>query len=499
MRFHINCFFLLVGMVGQAFAQGAYTTSTVFATQNSNLSAPTTLGINFYDLLGAPAFTDSHGISGGYGYILDQAAQTLPGFTQGSAVLSSADSVASVVFLKGTSVSANSRFDAYAGLPPADTGTTLYVPQFMRSIPSGGGVYDSLLVIQNTGTLAANVSVLYQAIYFGTTQTITYNNVPSLSSVYIRSQDLTTIGDGLGKFYGYVIVTSTNSQPLAVVATVGSGESGSATGGIIAQKGFSSPITSASGEIFGGQMYKYINSATCSFSSALSIVNVGTVPANITVKYYPSNGIPAQYTPPGGPWSYTISLPDRLTDATGSMISLDQRYDANITTGTFYGGVSLQVTNAGQIVAISNNRGSGCTDPTNQLSSSVPVELNSGTKLLGPMIFKNDQAGSSLGSAFSWSSAIGVQNLASSTTNIRVTYYPFSGAATTTYDTSIASNTSLNIDQRYDANLTAGTFAGSVVIQSLTAGNNIRGSVNVRGNYGPSADALGAYNLQALP
>jgi len=33
-------------------------------------------------------------------------------------------------------------------------------------------VYDSLLAIQNTGSVAATVNVLYQAVYFGTTQTL---------------------------------------------------------------------------------------------------------------------------------------------------------------------------------------------------------------------------------------------------------------------------------------------------------------------------------------
>ena len=85
-----------------------------------------------------------------------------------------------------------------------------------------------------------------------------------------------------------------------------------------------------------------------------------------------------------------------------------------------------------------------------------------------------------------------VQNLAGTDATVRVTYYPYNGGTSTTYLTSVGANSAVNIDQRYDPNLSAGSFGGSAIVESTT-GEPISVLVNVRGNSGPSSDFFASY------
>lgn len=464
-------------------ANNTYTANTMFAAQNPG-TTDASVSVTIYGTDGVSAFTDSKTVTAGRAYMLDQATQALAANFQGAAVLSSDTELAVTTLIKSTSATAKPRYDTYNGFPSNKAGLKLTVPQFMKDIVSLGDTYNSLLSIQNTGTAAATVSVEYKASVKGTSATKTYN-IPVNGSVYVKSEDLTELGTD---FFGYVVVSSTNSQPVVAVATIHSGEKGSTNGSMFALEGFANNLTTASGEVFGGQMYKGITSGGCTYGSAVSIANVGSTKATITVKYYPS-ALGTQFS--GGPaFSYNLDI------AAGGFSGIDQRFDTNITTNTFYGGISLQVT-AGEVAAISNVRAALC----NSLqTNSVPVTANSGSKAVAPMVFKNNKT--AISTNYTWFTAIGIQNLSSSPTSIKITYYPFDASvASTTYNvaTPIAANSSLSIDQRFESatNLAEG-FAGTIVIESLTAGNKIRGAVNIRGNSGPDGDALAGYNLITL-
>jgi len=486
-------------------AANTYTTNTMFAAQNPG-TADASVSLAIYDTSGAQVLNDSQTIKTGRAYVLDQAKQSLANNFQGAAVLSSDAELAVTTLIKGVSTSGTARYDTYNGFASGNVGTKVIVPQFMKDTVSLGDTYNSLLSIQNTGTAVANVTVAYNAGPWGKSATKNLT-IPVNGVSYIKSEELSELGDTgtarPGQFFGYVIVTS--DQPVAAVATVQSGEKAATKGSLQTFAGVVSSLTPASGEVFGGQMYKAIKSGvdakgkSCIYASALSIVNVGTGTAKVTVKYYPSSGIPAQFAG-GTPFSYNLDI----TDAAGAdkgFKSLDQRYDTNITTPTFYGGISLQVT-AGEIVATSNQRASEC---DRLQTNSVIVSANSGSKVVAPMVFKYDKATISTDNN-SWSTAIGIQNLGSTATDVKVTYYPFdANAASITYNLTgakaiPANGGSINLDQRYD--LGAGTsavlsdgFNGTVVIESLTAGNKIRGAVNVRGLEGPDGDPYTAYSL----
>jgi len=456
-------------------AQATYNQTTVFAVQNPNTSASTTVQIQIYDTSGNVVYNDSPVVQPGYAYLLDQASQTLTGFTQGSAVLSAGENMAATTLIKGVGSGATPRYDIYNGLTGTDLGEALTFPQVVRNFLSLGSRYNTTLVIQNTGGSQANITVAFKV---GATTTASQNySIPSNASVYIRSEDVTALGD---QWFGYAVVSqSASPQTLAGIDMLRTGETTS-SGSMVTHKGFARNITSADGEVGGGNAYKTFSSLGCSYSSAQSIINVGTGTAQFTVRYKPVSGY-------GSAVTYNTSL------AEGGSTSLDQRYDSNLASQSrFFGSISFEVT-SGEIVAINNLRGSGC-DPTLNVSS-VPVELASGTKLLIPMVMKYDTSGV-FGSGFNWSSAVAINADSGSNTQVRVTYYPYDGSATTTYLDTVVAGQTLNTDQRYDTNLTPSTFRGSMIIEATDGTTQLFGQVNARGT-GGAADAVGSY--KAMP
>jgi len=272
---------------------------------------------------------------------------------------------------------------------------------------------------------------------------------------------------------------ASSPQPLAGVDMLRTGETTS-SGSMVTHKGFPTAISAADGEVGGGNAYKNVSSLGCSYSSAQSIINNGGSTAQFTVRYKPVAGF-------GSPVTYNTSL------AAGASTSLDQRYDPNLASQSrFFGSISFEVT-SGEIVAVNNLRGSGC-DPTLNVSS-VPVELANGTKLLIPMVMKYDTSGV-FGSGFNWSSAVAINADSGSNTQVRVTYYPYNGSASTTYLDNVLTGQTLNIDQRFDTNLTASTFRGAMIIEATNGTTQLFGQVNGRGT-GGAADAVGSY--KAMP
>jgi hypothetical protein len=327
------------------------------------------------------------------------------------------------------------------------------------------------LAIQNTTANAASVTVNFTAVTAGTSSTQNYN-IPANGTQYIQATDLTALGS---PFFGFVTITS--DQAVAAINTIQSGDEGSTKGSLLTMEGAAQTLGTASGEVFGGQMYKGIVSAGCTFGSAVNVVNVGTTEAAVTVKYYPAP-LGSQFTG-GDPFSYNTTI------AAGGFKGIDQRFDTNITTATFYGSVSLQVT-AGEVVATSNVRAAECDSIQ---TNSVPFEATSGTKAFAPMAFKNSQ---SISNDYSWSTAVGITNLGGTAADVTVTYYPYGGGASTATTVNVPANGSRSVDQRFVDTL-SDNFGGSIVIES--ASSNIRGAVNIRGNDGSAGDTLTGYNL----
>ena len=456
-------------------AQGTFQSTTVFAAQNPNKSSATSMQIQIFNTSGTVVYNDSVTVQPGYAYVLDQASQTLTGFTQGSAILSAGEDMGVTTLIKTTATGVTRRFDTYNGLSGTDLGTTLTFPQVVKNLISLGQRYNTTLAIQNTGGNTANVTVNFKV---GSSTVASPNySIPPNASVFVNSEDVAALGS---TFNGYAVVTqSASPQPLAGMSYLRTGETTNA-GSLVTLKGFALSLSSADGEVDAGTVYKYISSLGCSYSSGQSIINVGAGAASITVRYKPAPGY-------GTPITYNQPI------ATGSSVGIDQRYDPNLASRpTFFGSVSFQVT-SGNVVAINNLRGSGC-DPTLNVSS-VPVEKVAGTKLLVPMVMKNDTSGL-FGSGFTWASALTINTESGSSTGIRVTYFPYSGGSPISYLASIPGGSSFSIDQRYDTNLTSSTFRGAMMIESTNGVTKISATTNLRGT-GAAADAVASYRALA--
>jgi hypothetical protein len=224
---------------------------------------------------------------------------------------------------------------------------------------------------------------------------------------------------------------------------------------------------------------KNVASMGDNYFTSLTIVNMGgsgDPDPTVQIEYQPKTGTVT------GPYTVTVS----------TATTIDQRYDTNITSDSFFGAVVLTSTNSTPVAAILNSRGDAPGGAAKFASTYGGFASGVQTAYVPYLLKYINSAG------YSWSTSILLQNLdpASGDLEVDVLYKEDPSRGTNTYTSHQTIATFDWVDLRYDTNLAQATFYGGAKIVS-TNGRPFGAVVLVRGS-GFTGDALSCY-LGAAP
>ena len=214
----------------------------------------------------------------------------------GSVVVSSDQALAGTVTLANGLSGSSYASDAYSAVTNPSNSVILPI------VMAGAGPWYTRISVQNTGTSAANLQIDYVGTNAPSQTTI--NGLPPNMTAWVDQID-----QGSLNFNGSARITSTNSQPLAVVV-----EEYKTSGGVlISYNGL--PVTEAGPKVY---LPGYIDQG--SWATDFTIVNTSGTPAQVVLSFsgvantlsgtLPANG--AQYfnrTTTGVPSGWTGSFP----------------------------------------------------------------------------------------------------------------------------------------------------------------------------------------------
>ncbi len=337
----------------------------------------------------------------------------------GSIVVSSDRRIATTVTVANDQTGSAYASDAYAGV--SEVSSSVFLPIIMGNL----GVWNTRIAVQNAGSETTNVTITY--IGSGAPAATTISGLPPNMMALVDQGDIS----GISNFNGSATVTSSGSQPLAVVVD----EYKTSGGVLVSYVGV--PLSQASTTIY---MPGYIalnvwatdftmvnttgDAATVSvaFSGASNALN-GTIPANGSVYVNPYIGA---Y---GG---LTGSAP----------------------TSGYYG--SATVTSNKNIVVVYNisNSGGG---PGNYAMGYVGFPATGGAKTVAVPLIENHYSSG-------WDTTFSVQNIEGGTANLSMAYSGNVAAncSPCTYQMTTSSHT---FNQVTDGHIPAG-FIGGVTITS---------------------------------
>lgn len=453
--------------------QGGGTISTAFAVQNLG-AGQASVQVEFRDVNGNLKNTLYQTINVGANYNFDQRYSSgYPGADpfQGSAIVSSDQPIGAAANMMRTGGVVPS-YESYNALDSSGIGREIMLPQILKNVSSGGLVWNTTIVIQNTDTSnAANVQLVFTPDpninpAIGGTLTSPYTHtvvIPAGGTAYINQS--TTPGDAAigNKFFGSVRVLA-DRDVAPVVYSDGSGQV------LLAYPSYAAGTTDY---IALPSIYKNIYSLGDSYSTAILIVNFGSSDATVEIEYLPASS------------SYTVSGKDTVTVPAKGARNVDQRFDApSITSATFMGGAVIKSTNGQPIAAMVNLRGGS------RYGMTYGGLMRGGTTAYLPIAYKTISS-----AGYSWSSTIIVYNFDRDAGNATVnfTFYPTAGG-TINDSTNYSVQSIAQFDLRYTT-VVAGqpSFIGSVKVTS--AGSTLRNigvMVQTRGA-GGSGDALMAF------
>jgi len=462
---------LAVVIAPVALGQGS-TMSTAFAVQNLGTGSAT-VSVEFRDTNGNLTNTLNQVIAEGQNYNFDQRYDTgNPGTEpfQGSAIVSSGNPIGAVANMMRSGGVAPG-YESYNAITPTGTGLEVLLPQILKNVSSGGLLWNTTIVVQNTDTAnSANVQLIFTpdptinpAIGGTLVSPYTHNiTIAAGGTAYVNQA--TTPGDAQigNKFFGSVRVVS-NRNVAPVVYSDGGDQV------LLAYPSYTSGTTDY---IALPSIYKRIMSGGDEYNAAILIVNFGTVAATVEIEYLPASG------------SYTVSGKDTVSVPAKAVKNVDQRYDApSITSATFLGGAVLKCTNGQPIAAMVNLRGGA------RYGMTYGGIVGGGTTAYLPIAYKTISSG-----GYSWSSTVIAQNFESAAgdANVSFTFYPSAGGSIVD-PSSYAVSKIRQFDLRYDTAIAGQpTFIGAI---KITASRRIGVMVQTRG-LGGAGDALMAY--QAL-
>lgn len=466
-----------------AAGQGGGTMSTAFAVQNLG-DAEASVLVEFYDKEGQNTNTLSQKIGMGENFNFDQRYSSGdPGEDsfQGSAIVSSDRPIGAAANMMHTG-GVVPMYESYNALDTSGVGQDIILPQVLKNVSSGGVVYNTTIVIQNPDTdNDVDVDLVFRpdpnvnpAVGGTLTEPFTKTvNIAAGGTAYIDQADTPTAAQIGSTFFGSVRVFSEAGHDVAPIVYSNGGDRV-----LLAYPSYASGTTD---EITLPSIYKYIESAGLSYSTAILIANFGDSEANVEIEYLPASG------------SYTVSGTDTVKVTAGAVKNVDQRYDApSITSGSFMGGAVIKSTNGQPIAAMVNLRGGS------RYAMTYGGLMGGGTTAYLPISYK---AISSAG--YSWSSTVIVSNLESDAgdATVNFTFYP-EGASTIADSTDYTVSDIKQFDLRYSTSIGAGganeqsSFIGAVKVESVGATpRNIGVMVQTRG-LGGAGDSLMAF--QAL-
>ncbi len=437
-------------------------TSTSILVQNLSTSAAELVAVDFYNTTGTHT---------GQKQVTDLCGECTVTFDQryssgdpgtdpfhGAAIVQSDQPIGAVVqeVRSGGSAGVNS-YEAYNGI--GQTAKDIRAPLILRGINSAGKVWNTFMSIQNTSTTAsANVTVTFTPAGVGNPDTESAV-IPAGGSWYIEQADQADLG---ASFFGSARVVSTD-QDVAVVVNSGTTDGA----GLIAYPTY---VTGSSEVYLPGAM-KGILSQGDNFFTSVTIVNMGTSPVDVTVEYQPLSGtVGAAYT-----------IQDIATAHT-----VDQRYDAAITSASFFGAVKLTVSGGGSIAAMLNTRGDRATTGAMRFATTYSGFPGGETTVFAPYLLKYIAS-----AGYNWSASLLIQNLdpGAGPLTVSITYNEDPAFGSDSFSSSVSVDEFASVDLRYDTNLTEATFYGGA---KLTASRPFGVAVLVRGS-GGSGDALSSY------
>lgn len=469
----VTLLLILVFAVSAAIGQGGGSISTAFAVQNLGTSQAT-VQVEFRDTNGTVRNTLSQTIDVGANYNFDQRYSSgYPGTDsfQGSAIVSSDQPIGAAANMMRTGGVVPS-YESYNALDPSGIGQEIMLPQILKNVSSGGLVWNTTIVIQNTDTSnAATVNLVFTPDpninpAIGGTLTSPYThtvNIPAGGTVYL-DQSMTPNDSQIGsKFFGSVRVLA-NRDVAPVVYSDGSMRV------LLAYPSYAGGTTDY---IALPSIYKNIVSLGDSYSTAILIVNFGSSAATVEIEYLPVSS------------SYTVSGKDTVTVPAKGALNVDQRYNApSITSNTFMGGAVIKSTNGQPIAAMVNLRGG------NRYGMTYGGLMRGGTTAYLPIAYKTISS-----AGYSWSSTIIIYNVdrATGDATVNFTFYPTSGGTIADPNTYTVSNIQ-QFDLRYTTAVAANpSFIGSIKVTSVgSTPRNIGVMVQTRGA-GGSGDALMAF------
>ena len=299
-------------------------------------------------------------------YIPNSTAVTLdPG--QYSAVVNSAQPVKAVVNSSTDHATAApwSAF-SYEGIDSADAKTKLYFPGFYKNYYG----FQSELVIQNTGTIAATVQATFYNGHTGAVVgPIQLGSIAAYAAVTFSGNDAlfpnTSLPSGTADSIWSVVVESTNGVNLAGVSNIWT-ES-------VSDAGVSSYNASGTGnqKLYAGAIYNQYYG----FVSSLTLQNVSaTEVANGTIRY--SNGITQSFTIPSNRVKevFVPNVPNIGTKDTDKLLAAE----ITATSGSLVGLVNIQRKAAGSLTT---------SDPSNPALGSYNTATAASTSVRVPAIY----------------------------------------------------------------------------------------------------------------
>lgn len=380
---------------------------------------------------------------------------------QGGAIVESSELIAAVVqeMRSGGSGGVNS-YEAYNGI--AEAAQEVSAPLILRGIVSAGKTWNTFMSIQNTSLSApANVTVTFTPAGLGSADVETGTINPG-GTWYLRQVDQGDLGS---QFFGSAKIES--SQDVAVVVNNATSDGS----GLVVYPTY----TQGSTEVYLPGAMKNIVSVGDNYFTSLTIVAMSGSPT-VEVAYQAKEGTV------GAPYSIGVSTVE----------TIDQRYDTNITSSTFFGAVKLTAT-GGTIAAMLNWRADSVA--TGQMSFATTYSgFPSGVSTaFTPYLLKHISS-----AGYDWSTSILIQNLdpGSGDLTVNITYNEDPNFGTATYSSSATISEFDWVDLRYDPNITQGTFFGGAKLESV-GGHPFGAVVVVRGSFS-RGDALSSY-LAASP
>jgi hypothetical protein len=366
---------------------------------------------------------------------------------RGSVVISSDQPVGAIVNMansdSGTYVS-----ESYRGFPSADTANTMTLPFIVKNIADKGLTFYTQFAIQNAGSSATSGTVTFTPMGAGSPVSEPFGPLQPGAHVVFEQKTDAALGSS---FIGSAKVVATTGGPIAVTAM----QQGEKTGTGRTLQNYTG-FSTGSDKVMSPLLLKGVPNAGYIYSTAIQVMNIhATDPVTARIQYYPAGGGAA------------INGPN-VVIAAGALYSFDQSQDPGISNGFVGAGEVVRVSGASSsLVGIVSQAGTSGGVYTRAFSFPGFGSNDAGQTWKCPLVLKKISDPPN-----TWSTAIQVMDVSGANNNVRITYYPSGGGASTTFSKVVGANQLWSADplQTGASGLDSKTtFIGSAVVESLSS------------------------------